>query len=101
MAQVARTSSAFAPTSRRRGVRDAALERRTAADDIADPWAPVAPPRVIPLSPKVTPAEVEEATLRTGNTSPGANSITVKLLSPTMGALEPTICWMVSMFMSL
>ena len=61
-------------------LRRATLERRTAADDIADPWVPVTPPRIIPLSPDATLAEVEEATLRAGNTSPGADSITVKLL---------------------
>ncbi|TVY62678.1 putative 115 kDa protein in type-1 retrotransposable element R1DM [Fusarium oxysporum f. sp. cubense] len=43
-------------------LRRATLERRTAEDDIQDPW-------------------IEDATLRTGNTSPGADNITVKLLT--------------------
>ncbi|XP_044720088.1 reverse transcriptase (RNA-dependent DNA polymerase) domain-containing protein [Hirsutella rhossiliensis] len=61
------------PASRRPSVRDAAgeshrlaasnLERRTASDDIPDPWIPA-----------------RDATLRTGNTSPGSDNITVRML---------------------
>ncbi|KAM4055553.1 reverse transcriptase (RNA-dependent DNA polymerase) [Hirsutella rhossiliensis] len=47
-------------------LRRATLERRTSQDDITDPWVPVDP--------------VRDATLRTGNTSPGSDNITVKML---------------------
>jgi hypothetical protein len=58
----------------------ATLVRRTAEDDIADPWIPVELAKAIPSPQDVTPQEVEDAMLRAGNTSPGADSITVKLL---------------------
>ncbi|KJZ68476.1 hypothetical protein HIM_01090 [Hirsutella minnesotensis 3608] len=61
-------------------LRRSTLERRTAADDIADPWTPVRPARKIPFAQEVTLEEAEDATIKTGNTSPGADNITVKLL---------------------
>ncbi|EFZ02030.2 Reverse transcriptase [Metarhizium robertsii ARSEF 23] len=61
-------------------LRHSTLERRTAADDIPDPWIPVSPTRVIPFGQEITLQEVEDATIKTGNTSPGADNITVKLL---------------------
>lgn len=70
-------------------LRRATLERRTAEDDTADPWIPIEPPWPIPFSQDVTPEEVRDAMLRTGNTSPGADNITVKLLQacwPTIGS---------------
>ncbi|EXU95536.1 reverse transcriptase domain protein [Metarhizium robertsii] len=61
-------------------LRRSTLERRTAADDITDPWIPVRPARKIPFAQVVTLEEAEDATIKTGNTSPRANNITVKLL---------------------
>ena len=61
-------------------LRRATLERRTSEDDIADPWVPVAATRAIPFSQDVSLAEVQDATTRTGNTSPGSDNITVKML---------------------
>ncbi|EFZ02021.1 Reverse transcriptase [Metarhizium robertsii ARSEF 23] len=61
-------------------LRRCTLERRTAADDIPDPWIPVSPSRAIPFGQEITLQEVEDATIKTGNTSPGADNITVKLL---------------------
>ncbi|XP_044718774.1 reverse transcriptase (RNA-dependent DNA polymerase) domain-containing protein [Hirsutella rhossiliensis] len=61
-------------------LRRSTLERRTAADDTADPWIPVQPARKIPFAQEVTLEEAEDATIKTGNTSPGADNITVKLL---------------------
>ncbi|EFY95407.2 Endonuclease/exonuclease/phosphatase [Metarhizium robertsii ARSEF 23] len=61
-------------------LRRSTLERRTAADDIADPWIPVHPARKIPFVQEITLEEAEDATIKTGNTSPGADNITVKLL---------------------
>ncbi|KFA81737.1 hypothetical protein S40288_05991 [Stachybotrys chartarum IBT 40288] len=46
-------------------LRRATLERRTAEDDIPDPWIPN---RRIAFAQEVTPEEVKEAVLRTGNT---------------------------------
>ncbi|OAQ58652.1 reverse transcriptase [Purpureocillium lilacinum] len=62
-------------------LRRATLERRTTEDDISDPWAPVAATRPIPFSQDVSLAEVQDATVRTGNTSPGSDNITVKMLT--------------------
>ncbi|CZR35886.1 uncharacterized protein FPRO_17006 [Fusarium proliferatum ET1] len=61
-------------------LRGALLERRTSDDDIGDPWTPVSPPRSITFSPEVSLDEAQHATIHTGNTSPGADSITVNLL---------------------
>ncbi|EXU95295.1 exonuclease-endonuclease-phosphatase family protein [Metarhizium robertsii] len=61
-------------------LRRSTLERRTAADDIDDPWIPVCPPRQIPFAAGLTLAEAEDATTKTGKTSPGADNITVKML---------------------
>ncbi|KJZ68987.1 hypothetical protein HIM_11628 [Hirsutella minnesotensis 3608] len=60
-------------------LRRSTLERRTAADDIADPWTPVRPARKIPFCSRSHAGRSEDATIKTGNTSPGDN-ITVKLL---------------------
>ncbi|KAJ6437079.1 reverse transcriptase [Purpureocillium lavendulum] len=57
-------------------LRHATLERRTADDDIPDPWAPAEDTIPIPFSPKVPIEEVQDALLRTGNTSPGSDNIT-------------------------
>ncbi|KAJ3455314.1 hypothetical protein MRS44_013914 [Fusarium solani] len=61
-------------------LRRAALERRTAEDDIQDPWIEVHPPRSIPFPLEISLEEAQYATLHTGNTSPGTDNITVKLL---------------------
>ncbi|KAJ6438021.1 hypothetical protein O9K51_09443 [Purpureocillium lavendulum] len=61
-------------------LRRATLERRTSQDDIADPWIPVITRRTIPFAQSVSLEEVRDATLRTGNTSPGSDNITVKML---------------------
>jgi ribonuclease HI len=49
-------------------------------DDIANAWTPVFPPRSIPFSPEISLEEAQYATCHTGNTSPGSDNITVKLL---------------------
>ncbi|KAJ3499512.1 hypothetical protein NLG97_g286 [Lecanicillium saksenae] len=72
-------------------LRRATLERRTASDDIADPWTPVTPPRIIPFSKTVTIDEARECTIRTGNTSPGSDSITVKMLQTVWYAIGPHV----------
>ncbi|KAM4063341.1 RNase H domain-containing protein [Hirsutella rhossiliensis] len=56
------------------------LERRVAADDIRDPWIPevAAPHRSVDCS--VTLAEATHACTSTGNTSPGVDGITVRML---------------------
>ncbi|OAQ65613.1 reverse transcriptase [Purpureocillium lilacinum] len=69
-------------------LRRATLERRTADDDIPDPWIPVddaAAP--IPLPPEVPIEEVQDSLLCTANTSPGADNITVRLLKTAWPAI--------------
>lgn len=61
-------------------LRRSTLERRTAVDGIDDPWIPVCPPRQIPFAAGITLAEAEDATTKTGNSSPGADNIAVKML---------------------
>ncbi|KAM4061711.1 endonuclease-reverse transcriptase domain-containing protein [Hirsutella rhossiliensis] len=61
-------------------LRQATLERRTANDDIPDPWISVNTDRTIPFTDRVSPEETRDATLRTGNTSPGPDNITVRML---------------------
>ncbi|KAJ6439060.1 reverse transcriptase [Purpureocillium lavendulum] len=69
-------------------LRHATLERRTVDDDISDPWAPAEDTIPIPFSPKVPIEEVQDALLRTGNTSPGSDNITVRLLRTAWPALR-------------
>ncbi|KJZ68077.1 hypothetical protein HIM_12533 [Hirsutella minnesotensis 3608] len=61
-------------------LRRATLERRTASDDIPDPWIPVNTDKMIPFPDQVSFEEACGATLRTGNTSPGSDNITVRML---------------------
>ncbi|TVY74677.1 putative RNA-directed DNA polymerase from transposon BS [Fusarium oxysporum f. sp. cubense] len=61
-------------------LRRATLERRTADDDIKNPWIPVSFPRSIPFPLEISLDEAQYATLHTGNTSPGSDNITVDLL---------------------
>ncbi|XP_044720135.1 endonuclease-reverse transcriptase domain-containing protein [Hirsutella rhossiliensis] len=60
-------------------LRRATLERRTASDDIPDPWIPVNTDKMIPFPNQVSFEEARDATLRTGNTSPGSDNITCGL----------------------
>jgi ribonuclease HI len=73
-------------------LRHATLERRTSENDIPDPWETVNPPRKVPFSTEVTPEEVKDAILRAGNTSPGADNITVKLLRASWHAIAKHVC---------
>lgn len=68
-------------------LRRATLERRTAEDDISDPWLPVLPRRAFPFSQEIPLEEAQDATRRTGNTSPGSDNITVQLLRAAWPAL--------------
>lgn len=52
-------------------LRRATLERWTAEDDIQDPWIEVSPRKTIPFPQEISLEEAQDATLRTGNTSPG------------------------------
>ncbi|KAL9563791.1 hypothetical protein ACKAV7_012033 [Fusarium commune] len=61
-------------------LRRATLERRTADDDIQDPWILVSPLRPIPFPLEISLDEAQYATLYIGNTSPGSDNITVNLL---------------------
>ncbi|RKK58754.1 hypothetical protein BFJ69_g17363, partial [Fusarium oxysporum] len=61
-------------------LRRATLERRTADDDIQNPWMLVSPLRRIPFPLEISLDEAQYATLHTGNTSPGSDNITVNLL---------------------
>ncbi|KAF5007694.1 hypothetical protein FDECE_5994 [Fusarium decemcellulare] len=64
---------------RAEALRRATLERRDAADDIMNPWEG-AYEETIPFDLTVSYGEAEDATTSTGNTSPGADNITVDLL---------------------
>ncbi|KAM4054427.1 reverse transcriptase (RNA-dependent DNA polymerase) [Hirsutella rhossiliensis] len=68
------------PAEKATALRQATLERRTANDDIPDPWISVNTDRTIPFTDRVSPEETRDATLRTGNTSPGPDNITVRML---------------------
>ena len=57
------------------------LERRDASDDIADGWQPsVNPTKEIPFARTISNKEVEKAVLHTGNTTPGSDGITTRML---------------------
>ncbi|KAJ0128294.1 Uncharacterized protein HZ326_28607 [Fusarium oxysporum f. sp. albedinis] len=73
-------------------LRQATLERRTAEDDITNPWISVSSPRSIPFPLEISPDEVQYATLHTGNTSPGSDSITVDLLKAVWHIIGTHVC---------
>ncbi len=57
------------------------LERRDASDDIPDAWQPaVSPAMEIPFAKTISTKEIEKAVLHTGNTTPGSDGITTKML---------------------
>ena len=57
------------------------LARQDADDDIDDPWRPLEEqPGPIPFEQQISAAEAKRGLLGTGNTSPGADGITVKML---------------------
>ncbi|OWT42476.1 reverse transcriptase [Pochonia chlamydosporia 170] len=64
------------------------LERRDVSDDIPDPWTPtVSPTQQIPFSAHISTSEAQNALLKTGNTTPGMDGITTKMLQ----AIWPSI----------
>ncbi|KAJ3454190.1 hypothetical protein MRS44_018084 [Fusarium solani] len=63
-----------------RALRMVTLERRTAADDIEDPWRDITPKRKLQFCTTVTYEEAQHAATSTGNTSPGSDNITVALI---------------------
>ncbi|OAQ57276.1 reverse transcriptase [Pochonia chlamydosporia 170] len=64
------------------------LERRDVSDDIPDPWTPiVSPTQQIPFSAHISTSEAQDALLKTGNTTPGMDGITTKMLQ----AIWPSI----------
>lgn len=75
---------------RAHALRQATLERKTAAGDITRPWkTPVTIERTIQLTTEVTNEQEKWAATCTGNTSPGVDNITVDLLKacwPQLGA---------------
>lgn len=78
---------------RAEALRRATLERRTAEDDIEDPWLEDAVASlVIPLT--VTLEEAKHAATSTGNTSPGTDNITVDLLKASWPAIGDIVRWL-------
>lgn len=64
-----------------RALGQAKLARRTANNDIVDPWShPVTLKTLIPFDRKISYEEARFGLLGTGNTSPGADGITVNML---------------------
>ncbi|TQV90123.1 endonuclease/reverse transcriptase [Cordyceps javanica] len=57
------------------------LERRDASDDIPDGWRPaVNPSKEVSFARTISTKEIEKAVLHTGNTTPGSDGITTKML---------------------
>ncbi|EFZ03294.1 Reverse transcriptase [Metarhizium robertsii ARSEF 23] len=86
----ARRSSKDGTTNLERAniLRKEKLERRDVSDDIPDPWIPTASPtQQIPFSAHIPISEAQDALLRTGNTTPGMDGITTKMLQ----AIWPSI----------
>ena len=68
------------------------LARRDADDDIADPWRSLEEqPSHIPFDQHISAAEAKQGLLGTGNTSPGADGITVKMLQAIWPAIGPHV----------
>jgi len=75
-------------------LRKALLERNSAEDDIPDPWTPTVPLRAIRWSDAVPIDEAYKAVCCIGNTSPGADKITVRMLKAawTVPEVSAAIC---------
>lgn len=57
------------------------LDRRDASDGIADGWQPAASPiKEIPFARMIPTKDVEKVVLHTGNTTPGSDGITTRML---------------------
>ena len=68
------------------------LARRTSTDDIDDPWKSLEEqPEEIPFEQYISRAEAKYGLLSTGNTSPGADGITVKMLQAIWPAVGPRV----------
>ncbi|KJZ67920.1 hypothetical protein HIM_12691 [Hirsutella minnesotensis 3608] len=61
-------------------LRQDTLERRTASDDIQDPWIPADTRKTIELIDQISLEQTRDTTLCTANTSPGSDNITVRML---------------------
>jgi ribonuclease HI len=68
------------PREKALALRKALLERNTADDDIPDAWIPTVPVRSIPWDNHVPYDEAYRSLCCAGNTSPGADKITVSML---------------------
>lgn len=69
------------PTERAAHLRDKLLQRKSAAEDLTDPWEGEHPPNgSIKWDTTVTEEEAKKATTGSGNTAPGADGISVALL---------------------
>jgi hypothetical protein len=74
-------------------LRQALLERRTAEDDIGNPWEEPAGPDLL-FSLTVSPEESRDSLLGAGNTTPGADNITVELLKTAWPYIESHTTWL-------
>lgn len=79
------------PIDKATHLRDTILYRFSAEDDIQDPWGGVEPDRELPWAKDVSVNEVRACCIRTGNTAPGLDGITVKLLDFVWDLLESRI----------
>ena len=78
---------------RAEALRKATLKRKTAEDDIRDPWAEdLAETIKVPIS--ITLNEATYAAIHVGSTSPGVDNITVDLLQLCWESIGPTVRWL-------
>jgi hypothetical protein len=77
------------PAQKAIALRKALLERNIAEDDMPDPWIPTVPLRAIRWNDTVPMDEAYKAVCSIGNTSPGADKITVRMLNAAL--TEPEI----------
>jgi len=79
------------PLDKATHLRDTILYRFSAEDDIQDPWEGVEPERELPWAQEATAIETRACCIRTGNTAPGLDGITVKLLDFVWDLVESRI----------
>lgn len=80
-----------APIDKATHLRDSILYRFSADEDIQNPWEGEPPERGLPWAPDVTPEEARACCIKTGNTAPGLDGITVNLLSFVWDLVGPRI----------
>ncbi|WPJ61182.1 hypothetical protein SMAC4_13419 [Sordaria macrospora] len=80
------------PEAKAEALRTALLERNSEEEDLETGWVPTVPRRRLPWSSVVHADEVYKTLCGSGNTSPGTDGITVRMLKASWEAIKTLSC---------